>query len=597
MDSKDCVIIGAGFHGLAAAKHYRCSQPHHSVAIVDSQASIGGTWAEERLYPGLKTNNMFGTYQYPDFPMESGKFGAQPGQHIPARAVHEYLKSYAEKFGLVPLIRLETRVLSAEHQEAAEGGWILTLQCHGETLTMFARRLIVASGFTSEPNLIRFVGDESFGGRIFHGRDFPHNADTVKCAQRPTVYGSTKYAWDAVYAYAAAGAEVHWVIRANGHGPCWMTPPYVTPFKQRVEFLANTRLLTWFSPCIWGSQCGHSWVRSLLHGTIVGRFVTNLFWKILASDVLGRCRLDSHPETRKLKPKLNAMFVGASFSILNYDTDFFDLVRKKRVKIHIADIERLSPGKVHLSDNTCFESDSILVHTGWKRVPPIEFLPEGVDAELGLPYQQKAGLDAESLRRNEAVLEKADREILSRFPSLQDQPQCLKNYVPLSNVPGVVRAGTPTENDNLTPFMLHRFIVPPSPRFLRHRDIAFCGMVTNFSTPISAHVQSLWIASYMSDSLSRDATRNLLQPGALDELQYQTVLVNRFGKWRYPVDWGNKAPSFIFDAVPYYDVLLRDLGLAFRRKRGLLSELFEPYGPEDYSNTTIEWLAKLKTLE
>ncbi|EFY87148.1 Flavin-binding monooxygenase-like family protein [Metarhizium acridum CQMa 102] len=485
---------------------------------------------------------MFGTYQYPDFPMESGKFGAQPGQHIPARAVHEYLKSYAEKFGLVPLIRLETRVLSAEHQEAAEGGWILTLQCHGETLTMFARRLIVASGFTSEPNLIRFVGDESFGGRIFHGRDFHHNADTVKCAQRPTVYGSTKYAWDAVYAYAAAGAEVHWVIR-------------------------------------------------------VGRFVTNLFWKILASDVLGRCRLDSHPETRKLKPKLNAMFVGASFSILNYDTDFFDLVRKKRVKIHIADIERLSPGKVHLSDNTCFESDSILVHTGWKRVPPIKFLPEGVDAELGLPYQQKAGLDAELLRRNEAVLEKADREILSRFPSLQDQPQCLKNYVPLSNVPGVVRAGTPTENDNLTPFMLHRFIVPPSPRFLRHRDIAFCGMVTNFSTPISAHVQSLWIASYMSDSLSRDATRNLLQPGALDELQYQTVLVNRFGKWRYPVDWGNKAPSFIFDAVPYYDVLLRDLGLAFRRKRGLLSELFEPYGPEDYSNTTIEWLAKLKTLE
>lgn len=205
-------LANIGFHGLAAAKQYRCSQPEHSVAVFDSQASIGGTWAEERLYPGLKTNNMFGTYEYPDFPMESGKFGAEPGQHIPARAVHEYLKSYAENFGLVPLICLETKVISAEHQEA-KGGWILTLQRHGETFTMFSQRLIVASGFTSEPNRVRFVGDESFGGRIFHGRDFHHNADTVKMAQSPTVYGSTKYAWDAVYAYATAGAEVHWVIR------------------------------------------------------------------------------------------------------------------------------------------------------------------------------------------------------------------------------------------------------------------------------------------------------------------------------------------------------------------------------------------------
>ncbi|EFY94889.1 flavin-binding monooxygenase [Metarhizium robertsii] len=570
MDSKDCVIIGAGFHGLAAAKQYRCSQPEHSVAVFDSQASIGGTWAEERLYPGLKTNNMFGTYEYPDFPMESGKFGAEPGQHIPARAVHEYLKSYAENFGLVPLICLETKVISAEHQEA-KGGWVLTLQRHGETFAMFSQRLIVASGFTSEPNRVRFVGDESFGGRIFHGRDFHHNADTVKMAQSPTVYGSTKYAWDAVYAYAAAGAEVHWVIR-------------------------DTRLLTWFSPCIWGSQCGHSWVRRLLHGTIVGRFITNLFWKILASDVLARCQLDSHPETRKLKPKLDAMFAGASFSILNYDTDFFDLVRNGRVKIHIADIERLSPGKVHLSDTTCFESDSILVHTGWKKVPPIKFLPEGVEAELGLPHSQKDGLHGEAFGRNEAFFDRADREILSQFQSLQDQPKCLKDFVPLSNVPGVVKAGRPTGNDNLTPFMLHRFIVPPSPRFLRHRDVAFCGMVMNFSTPILAHIQSLWIAAYMSGRLSRDATQNLLEPGALEELQYQTVLVNRFGKWRYPVDWGNKAPSFIFDAVPYFDVLLQDLGLNYTRKQGLLSYLFEPYGPQDYRDTAMEWLAKFRTL-
>jgi cation diffusion facilitator CzcD-associated flavoprotein CzcO len=208
--------VPSGFHGLAAAKHYRCSQPDHAIAILDSQASVGGTWAQERLYPGLKTNNIFGTYQYPDFPMLSGRFGAEPGKHIPGRAVHEYLKSYADEFDLSKHIRLNTKVVSAERQETKEnsnGAWLLTVLCNGQTSAIFTRRLIVASGLTSEPNGFRIIGQESFGGPIFHGRDFGQNADTVTAGQTATVYGSTKYAWDAAYAYAVAGAKVHWIIR------------------------------------------------------------------------------------------------------------------------------------------------------------------------------------------------------------------------------------------------------------------------------------------------------------------------------------------------------------------------------------------------
>lgn len=201
-----------GWYGLVAAKHYQCSQPNHSVAIFDSQSTIGGTWAEERLYPGLKTNNLFGTYQYPDFPMESGKFGAEPGRHIPGRAVHEYLKAYAAKFDLTHLIRLNTKVIVAEHQEI-DGGWTLTTQHKGEKSTICTRKLIVATGLTSEPNLATFAGQDTFEGRIFHGRDFPRNEDTIGSDKVATVYGSTKYAWDAVYAYATAGTEVHWIIR------------------------------------------------------------------------------------------------------------------------------------------------------------------------------------------------------------------------------------------------------------------------------------------------------------------------------------------------------------------------------------------------
>lgn len=35
--------------------------PDASVVVFDKAASIGGVWAEDRLYPGLRTNNHFQT--------------------------------------------------------------------------------------------------------------------------------------------------------------------------------------------------------------------------------------------------------------------------------------------------------------------------------------------------------------------------------------------------------------------------------------------------------------------------------------------------------------------------------------------------------
>jgi hypothetical protein len=337
-------------------------------------------------------------------------------------------------------------------------------------------------------------------------------------------------------------------------------------------------------------------MRRLLHGTMVGRFVTDLFWKILSSDVLALVGFDAHPETKKLKSSIDAMFTGASFSILNYDSDPLDFVRSGQIKIHVAEVDHLEPGMVHLSDGTSFASDAILVQSGWKKVPPLKFLPEGLDAELGLPHKHTALSEGGDLGSNKTLLQKADEEILSQFPRLLDQPRALSNYAPPQSLPGGEEETSNVESYKLTPFMLYRFMVPPTCRFLESRDIAFCGLVTNFSTPISAHLQSLWIAAFFAGSLDTNAGLDFSKPGALETLRYQTVLNNRYGKWRYPADWGeNKAPSFIFDAVPYFDMLLRDLGLPFKRKAGILSDLLQPYGPEDYQGTTVEWMAKYRS--
>lgn len=345
-------------------------------------------------------------------------------------------------------------------------------------------------------------------------------------------------------------------------------------------------MLTWFSPCIWGSADGYTGIRGFYHGTALGRAIVNAFWSVLGGDVLALNGYDKHPEVAKLKPWCQAMHIASSFSILNYPTDFFDLVRNGTVSVHIADIERLSPGAVHLSDGTSFQTDAFIAVTGWKHAQPIRYLPEGIDKSLGIPTPISAKTQ-EPLWTPEAV-EKADAEILARFPCLKDQP-----------------ARQPEESA-LTPYHLYRFMVPVADeRLLRTRDIAFAGTLMNFSVAPIAHVQALWIYAYQHDklpaqvlppvaALSPEAgeaqTKDEGEQKSLEKVRHETVLHARFGRWRYPAGRGTRYPDFVFDAVPYIDQLVGDLGLRVHRKAGWLAEATEPYGPDDWRGIVPEWL-------
>ena len=304
-------------------------------------------------------------------------------------------------------------------------------------------------------------------------------------------------------------------------------------------------------------------------------------------------KYDAHPKTAKLKPWTNVMFTGTSFSIFNYETDIFKLIRGDGVEVYVGEIDHLSPGKVHLADGTEFESDVLLANTGWKHVPAIKFLPEGIEKELGIPHQQAQYTSAEDLANQQELIERVDKEILTRFPRLRDQPTWNKNYVPITEQKGIDSEDEVTPCTPLTPYMLYHFMVPPSERLMRARDTAFIGMVSNFSNIITAHVQGLWISAYFQGLLEDDpAARALEGEKALEGLRYETALHARFGRWRYPTDWGNRTPSFIFDAIPYLDMLLRDLGLNIYRKSGWLANMYQPYGPRDYEGVTEEWLKK-----
>jgi hypothetical protein len=351
-------------------------------------------------------------------------------------------------------------------------------------------------------------------------------------------------------------------------------------------------MLTWFSPCVWGEADGYTAMRNFYHGTAVGRAITNTFWSILGGDVITLNKYASHPETAKLKPWSDAMFTASSFSILNYPSDIFDLVRDGTVKVHIADITRLSPHTVHLSDGTALETEALICSTGWKHVPPVRFLPDGIDAELGIPH---APLGTAEPLFTDAAVSKTDEEILARFPRLKDQPVQNKNLKPLLATAGLSTTDKINPSTPLTPFTLYHFIAPPSARFLQTRDIAFVGAIMSFTTTTIAHVQSVWVHAYFNDLLPMSVLppvkpRSGEEAGkSLEDLRKETVLHARFGKWRYPAGHGSQFPDFVFDAQPYVDLLVGDLGLKVHRKGGWLAEATQPYGPEDYKEFVAEW--------
>ncbi|KIW60094.1 hypothetical protein PV05_00338 [Exophiala xenobiotica] len=555
MDSFDLIVIGTGWYGLAAAKTYIELHPSEHVAILEANSSMGGVWAEDRLYPGLKSNNMLGTYEYPDFPMDEATYGVKPGQHIPGTVLHRYLNDYAKEFGVYERTRFNTKVDSAQSTE--NGGWLLKTSS-SENRTFETKKLIVATGLTSQPYIPQVPGMPDFKGSLFHVRDFAKKAATLKEAKNAVVVGGAKSAWDVAYAYAEAGVQVDMVIRKSGHGPVWMAPPYVTPLKKWLEKLVHTRFLTWLSPCIWGDEDGYSSIRHFLHGTFAGRAIVSTFWKILGSDVVALNKYDSHPELKKLKPWDPAFYVGSSLSIHNYPTSFFDLVREGKVRVHIDEITGFGANSISLASGETLKADVAVMATGWKKEPSLDFLG-GTETEVGLHHSPS---DLEDLTKE------ADSEILKQFPSLKTQPERKREL-----------EDAIAERMN-QPLRMYRFMVPPA--MVSKRNLAFAGMLSCITTSVVATVQAIWISALFDGTLDR-------LPASEEDIKWQTVLHSQFGRWRYPIGYGPRFPDFVFDAVPYVDMLMRDMNLDSHRKAGKMADMFDPYGPEDYVGLIDEW--------
>ncbi|KAH6667952.1 hypothetical protein B0J14DRAFT_175203 [Halenospora varia] len=592
MEVVDLLIVGAGWHGLAMAKTYLEGNPstRPKVVILDYADSIGGTWAKERLYPGLKTNNVVGTFEFSDFPLDSKKYGLKPGNHIPGNVVHEYLSDFAESYGISSLVRYRTKVDGATLLK--DSTWRIEYSVvppnnqeedHDTRSQIIASKLVIATGLTSQPYIPVFPGQKAFTGNILHSKDLKPRATDLANSRTVVVIGGNKSAWDVCYTAAISGAQAHMLIRPSGGGPSWVWRPLkFGSFTKSISSLSLMRCLTWLDP----NPFGKTWqsIRKILHRTWLGRIICSFFWRRLdfyAAKANGYADSD---QVGMLRPWTSTFWMGNSLSVHNYETEWFDLVKSGKIIVHHAQVSGLMEDEVHLSNGETLKADTLVCCTGWQSVPAIKFEPPDIARQIGLPPEKTKAKDLKDRRDGEEVLQEtymlalsSQKKIFENAPVLRKKPN---RTGPMGVNNSQMELNIVREKVEMikSPYRLYKFMVPPTERFLEMRNLAFVGAHLSIHAIMLAQAQALWITAFFQHELLNDS---LDKACVMRETYYYT----EFERIRRPPEAGGSGgrfPDLVFDSLPYVDMLLEDVGVRTKRKDSWWRDIFHSYTLRDY---------------
>lgn len=156
----DICIIGAGSSGVAAAKALK--ERGLAFECFEKGSDLGGMWRYENdnelssAYKSLHIDTSRKNLGYSDFPIPEDK-----PDFLSHADFLQHLESYADHFGIRPLVTFRTEVTRVEPQP--DGTWAVSLS-KGETRTY--RSVVVANGHLWDPRLPSFPG--RFDGDAIH---------------------------------------------------------------------------------------------------------------------------------------------------------------------------------------------------------------------------------------------------------------------------------------------------------------------------------------------------------------------------------------------------------------------------------------------
>ncbi|PVF97891.1 FAD/NAD(P)-binding domain-containing protein [Serendipita vermifera] len=549
------IIIGAGWCGLVTAKTYLQVDPSIDLTVLDSEDTLGGTWAASRIYPELLTQQPFGAYEFTDMSYDPTDDPPQPGNYIPSRRVHEYMNKYAETWGVKDKIRFGVTV--EQCKRAADGvKWEVYLQ--GEKDALVCDKLVVATGLTSQPKLPD-IPSENFTPLTFHSRFLGKHYSTLQGDGIKTVcvYGGGKSGYDAVTAAVNHGKQVHWIIRDQGGGgvAAFFKPEL---FGRPTAENAFTPVNGIFNPNITDTT---SWSYRLFHSgrSWLGSWFVWWYWAFGTRQMLGPWKYDENENMRKLKPDIMDRNIYwcpvVPYSVP--DETIVDIIREgKKIIIHRAGITKLSGNKVHLSDGTTLETDMLVHATGYETNVPI--FSEKDCLELGLPVRidRLSSLDP-NLQYPSAAHQQAGEWVLQKFPRLATNP---------------IEPREPT----YTQYRLYRFVTPLSLAKKDDRSLAFVGFLSGVGTAVINDVTALWAVAWL--------TGDIKITKSTEEIEEEVDLFNAYIRKRY-VNAGRHTSLFIFEWFSILKIMLAELKVPLPQKSA-----WKPWLPRDYRGMVEKWM-------
>lgn len=223
----DCLIVGAGISGVAAAYHITEQCPNHSIVVLESEKSYGGTWWTHRS-PGIRSDSDLHTFGY--------RFKPWIGPPIAtAEEILSYMGEVIDENGLAQHIRYQHKILSADWCEADSLWTIEAIRTDiDQPVTFTADFLFMCQGYYrhNEGYTPEWPGMADFKGRIAHPENWPDDLDYS--GKNVVVIGSGATAATVVPAMTDKAAHVTMLQRS---------PTYFRTGRNAIEIAEELREL------------------------------------------------------------------------------------------------------------------------------------------------------------------------------------------------------------------------------------------------------------------------------------------------------------------------------------------------------------------
>jgi len=343
----DVLIVGAGLSGVGAAYHLRERCPSARFAILESRATMGGTWDLFR-YPGVRSDSDMFTLGYSFRPWHSDK-AISDGQTI-----LDYIHDTARVFGIDKTIRYQHKVTGASWDSAAARWTVRVLRTDGdrqEELHYTCKFLYMCSGYYDyeEGHAPAWAEMDQFQGRIVHPQHWPQDLDYA--GKRVVVIGSGATAVTLVPAMADTAQHVTMLQRS---------PTYIVSRPEQ-DAVANA-LRRWLP-----AGLAHRLVRTK------NVLLTMYFYSL------------ARRKPRAVKDFIIRMAgkqIGPDFDVRQHltprynpwdqrlclvpDGDLFKTIRLGRASIATDEIERFTPTGLQLKGGEHLDADVVVTATGLK---------------------------------------------------------------------------------------------------------------------------------------------------------------------------------------------------------------------------------------